>query len=85
MEVEKIMETLQEVPSDTRVKAWFFQVDNKFYHVATYRGYKIGTRCSVWECNKKGKRTSASEIFTIIGDDHIQCIKDFIAKLTADA
>jgi hypothetical protein len=81
MEREKIIETVQALPSETSVKAWVFSIDKKFYHVAEYSAFKMGDKTSIWESNKKGKRTSENPIFHTIGKNHMKCINAFIDSL----
>ena len=85
MERETIIETLQELPSETQVKAWMFEADKKFYHIASYSLFRRGDRTSVWEANKKGKRKATDPIFSIDRKDHLECLNSFIDKLEADA
>ena len=82
MNREQIIESITELPSETRVKAWLFQVDKKFYHVATYDAYRQGTKTSIWESNKKGKRISPTHIYSIITSDHVKCINQFLDTLS---
>lgn len=78
IEREKVLETIQPIASDTKVKAWIFQLGDKFYQVSSYLGYRRGYITSVWESTKKGKRLG-TEIFTVNNNtDHIRCVNEFI-------
>ena len=79
MDKEQILETVTELPSDTRAKAWMFQVDTAYYQIASYMMNRI-SRLSIWKANKKGKR-SGNEIFTTTGSDHKKGIEKFIETL----
>lgn len=81
MNREEIIKSIQELPSDTAVKAWVFQADKKFYHVATYSAFRVGNKTSIWESNKKGKRATPSPIFTLNTNDHIKCINAYLDTL----
>jgi hypothetical protein len=81
MERETIIGTVQELPTDTQVKAWVFECEKKFYHVAAYSRFRMGDLTSIWESNKKGKRLTTDPIFSTNGKDHIKCINSFIDKL----
>ena len=78
MERSKIIETVEELPSETRVKAWMFQHEGNFYHVASYQGYRLGEKTSIWPSNKSGKRTAKDPIFNMNGRDHLKCINEFL-------
>jgi hypothetical protein len=63
------------------VNAWVFEMDKKYYHVAAYDAGRFGGGycTSIWESNKRGKRTSISSIFTIRGTmDPERCISEFM-------
>ena len=85
MEREKILESVQELPSETKVKAWMFEADKKFYHIASYALFRRGDRTSIWEASKKGKRKNADPIFSLDGVDHLSCINSFIDKLEVES
>lgn len=79
MDKEQILETVTELPSDTRAKAWMFQVDTDYYQIASYSMNRV-SRLSVWNANKKGKRTGI-EIFMTTGTDHKKGIEKFLETL----
>ena len=79
MDREKILSTVRELPVETKIKAWTFQVDKKYYQMAECGGnYGIVDHTSVWECNKRGKRISSSPLFTTSGKDHMRCFHEYI-------
>lgn len=78
MNKETVLESLIELPSETSVKSWMFEIDSKFYQVASYAGFRVGDKTSIWECNKKGKRTKTIPIFTILGSNRDKCVNEFI-------
>jgi hypothetical protein len=81
MNREEILETLERFETETKLKAWSFRIDKKFYQVAEYGGvYRVPVATSIWETNKRGKRLG-EKIFTISKQDHIECIKLFLDKL----
>lgn len=82
MNREEILATIQPLETETKVKSWMFQVENKFYHVSEYGGvYRVLPGTGIWEANKKGKRTSADSIFKISGMNYMKCINEFLNSL----
>jgi hypothetical protein len=81
MDREKVLETVQPLPSETAVKAWVFEVDKKFYHVATYTRFRRGEQSSIWDSNKRGKRVSSDPIFSVETKDHLRCVNEFLDTL----
>lgn len=81
MNKTKVLETLQPMESETKVKAWTFQIDGKFYQLATYSAYRVGDNTAIWECNKRGKRLSTEPVFKIIGTDHMKCFNQYLEIL----
>ncbi len=81
MDKEKVLQTMQDLPSDTKVKAWVFNNDKDYYHVASYAAFRMGDKVSIWTSNKKGKRLSAQPIFTMNGKDHLLCVEKFLETL----
>lgn len=81
MDKGKVLASITEIKSDTAVKAWVFEVDKQFFHVASYRGFRVGDQTAIWTSNKRGKRISKTAVFTIQGNDHIKCVNDYIASL----
>ena len=81
MDREKVLETVNELPTETKVKAWVFEVEKKFYHIATYTRFRRGEQSSIWESNKRGKRLSQDPIFSVETKDHIRCINEFLDKI----
>lgn len=86
MDKETILGTVQEIPVETRVKAWLFRIDKNFYHVAEYGGtYGMPYETSIWRSNSKGKRLSSEPIFTIKSvKDHMKCINEFIDSIETE-
>lgn len=81
MDREKVLETVNELPTETKVKAWVFEVDKKFYHIATYTRFRRGEQSSIWESNKRGKRLTQDPIFSVETKDHVRCINEFLDKI----
>jgi hypothetical protein len=54
--IHKAVESLTEVPSKTKTKAWFFNFNGKIYHVAHYWVIPIGDHIGVYPAVGKGKR-----------------------------
>jgi hypothetical protein len=81
MNREEILESLERFETETGLKAWSFQIEKKFYQVAEYGGvYRVPTRTSIWETNKRGKRLG-DYVFTMDGQDRIKCINLYLDKL----
>jgi hypothetical protein len=78
---ETVISSIQELPSETKVKAWVFEIDKKFYHIARYTRFRMPEACSIWESTKKGKRNGENPIFTLNGADHVKCINEFMDKI----
>lgn len=82
MNHEEILATLQPFETETKLSAWSFQVEKKFYQVIEYGGvFKLLPKTSVWETNKRGKRLSPTPLFTIDGKKHEECVKQFLTKI----
>ena len=81
MDKEKVLQTLQELPTETKVKAWVFNVEKDYYHMASYSVFRLGDKISIWKSNKKGKRTSEQPIFSVNGKNHLNCLEQFIETL----
>jgi len=75
---EDILATVKELPSETTVKAWIFEANSEFFHVATYTLYRRASKTSIWKSNKKGKRISSEPIFHFEGTDHVKCINEYL-------
>ena len=75
---EEILETLVPMETETKLKAWLFQIEKKFYHVAEYGGvYRVPPTTSIWECNKRGKRLTEKPLHKIDRQDRLTCINQF--------
>ena len=61
--IDEAVLTMVEVPSTTKVKAWSFKFDDKYYQVISY--YYQGDCIAVFSANKKGKRLSQEIIATV--------------------
>ncbi len=82
MNREEITSTITPLETETKVKAWIFQIEKKFYHVAEYGGvYRVPERTSIWESNKKGKRLTQAPIFDIGKKDYKRCVDEFLTVL----
>lgn len=82
---DQILETVQPLPSETKLKAWTIQIDEKFYHICAYGGvYRVLPKVSIWDSNKKGKRVSKDPIFSINGNDRDKCIGMFLDGIEAE-
>jgi len=76
-----VIETLKDVPTETKIKAWVFEYDKKFYHVCSYTAFRMGDKVSIWESNKRGKRLTQKPLFTYDGSDHIKAMTFFLDSL----
>lgn len=83
MDREKILSTIQELPVETKVKAWIFQTDDKTYYqiVETNSSYGIPPQTLVWRCNKKGKRTVENPVYTRKGANYMAGVNEFLDML----
>ena len=84
MDKEKIIQEIVEIPTETRVKAYLMKVDEKFFHVAEYSGYKVGDKTSVWKSDKKGKRIEEAPLFTITTKNWKKCVEDFLSSIESE-
>jgi hypothetical protein len=82
MNREEILLTVEKLETETKLKAWLFQIEKKFYQVAEYGGvYRVPSTTSIWETNKRGKRLSDRPIFKIDGQNREKCINLYITSL----
>jgi len=81
MNISEVLATIKVVPTSTRLKAWVFEIDKLYYHVAEYSGHGIPDCSSIWTSSKNGKRTSTQPIFTTQGMDHKKCITKYIESI----
>jgi hypothetical protein len=82
MNREEIIATIIPLETETKVKAWIFQIEKKFYHVAEYGGvYRVPETSAIWESNKKGKRLTQAPLFEINKKDHKRCVNEFLTIL----
>lgn len=82
MNREEIESTLTVLETETKIKAWVFQVNKKFYQVVEYGGvYRVPDATSIWECSKRGKRNSTDPVFTIPSKNYKKCLDLFLDKL----
>ena len=79
---EQVLETLIELKSETRVKAWSFQVEKNYYHLSIYPLFRKGLEGGIWNSNKRGKRLDKEAIFTISSGDPSKCIEEFMKTLS---
>jgi len=63
--LEKIDESLKDLPTSTNVKAWSFQIDKQYYVILSYFIPRIGNQVAVFTSNKKGIKTSTKPIVLI--------------------
>ena len=82
MDISEVLETIKAVPTSTKLRAWVFEIDNMYYHVAECTGYGIPDHSSIWTSSRNGKRTSKQPIFTTGGMDHKKCITKYFESLT---
>ena len=79
---EEILSSIQVFPTETKLKAWIMQIDQKFYHVAEFGSvYRVPTQTAIWECNKKGKRLTEKPIQSIPGQDYKKLIGMFLDNI----
>lgn len=78
---EKILATIKEVPCDTKVKLWMFTVDKKNYQIVRYSKPRLDNQYGIWECNKKGVRTSQKCLMERDRGDYLAIANAFIEEL----
>lgn len=79
---DEILATLQRIEVETKIAVWLFQIDKKYYQVVEYGGvFRVPDATSVWETNKRGKRLSSTELITINGKKHVECVEKFMTQL----
>lgn len=78
MDISKVLESVKEVPTSTKLKCWVFEVNNSYYHVAESASFGA----SIWTSSKNGKRISKTPIFTFQLKDYKKCIAKFVESLT---
>jgi hypothetical protein len=82
MNKEEILSTVAEIVTETKVKAWMFQVEKNYYQVLEYGGvYRVPPSTGIWECNKRGKRGAGKPIFSIDGKNIERCIDEFLDSI----
>lgn len=82
MNREEILLTLEKMETETKLRAWSFQIDKKFYQVAEYGGvYRVPATTSIWETNKRGKRLTSEPIFRIDGQNYTKCVNQYLDVL----
>jgi hypothetical protein len=81
MDIFKVLESVKEVPTSTKLKCWVFEVNNSYYHVAECSGYRIPDHTSIWTSSRSGKRISKEPIFTVQIKDYKKCITKFFESL----
>jgi len=81
MDISKVLESVKEVPTSTKLKCWVFEVNNSYYHVAECTGYGIPNHASIWTSTRSGKRISKQPIFTHQLKDYEKCIIKFIESI----
>lgn len=79
------LETIQEAPSGTDLKAWFFRFEKKFYQATLYTPWRCSPCISIWPANRTGKRTARAPIFTTATTDTVKAITEFVESRTVDA
>lgn len=63
--IEKIRESLHQVETTTRVKAWVFQVEKEYYTIVSYWVPLDGDTLSVFPSTRKGAKKSDRSLLTI--------------------
>jgi hypothetical protein len=85
MNREEIINSLQELPTETNVQSWLFQIGKDYYQISTYGGrYRIPEASGIWKSNKRGKRLTADEFFKTPGKDHLKCLNKYLDHLEAE-
>jgi len=82
MNISEVLETIKVVPTSTKLRAWVFEIDKSYYHVAECTGYGIPDQTFIWTSSRNGKRTSKQPIFTTPQMDHKKCITKYFESLT---
>jgi len=77
MDIAEVLTTIKTVPTTTRLKAWVFEIDKSYYHVAECKGYGMPDQTFIWTSSRNGKRTSKEPVYIISGADYKQCITEF--------
>ena len=81
MNREEILESLAKFETDTKINAWSFQIEQKFYQVVEYGGvHRVPERTSIWKTNRRGRRLG-DYVFTIRGKNKIKCINLYLDHL----
>ncbi len=81
MNIEEVILTVSELPTDTKVKAWIFQLEKKHYHVATYSIFRGPIVTAIWESDKRGRRKVPTPIFSRNTPDHLQCVREYLQTI----
>lgn len=61
-QISIVRESIKEAPSTTKVKAWTFQIEKKFYVIISY--FMAGNQMAVYPSNRKGVKTSTEPIIS---------------------
>ena len=77
MNITEVLTTIKPVPTATRLKAWVFEIDKEYYHVAECIGFQLPNQTMIWTASRNGKRISKSPIYAMNGANHKQCIIEF--------
>lgn len=77
MDITDVLTTIKPVPTTTKLKAWVFEIDKSYYHVAECTGYRMPDQTFIWTSSRNGKRTSKDPVYTMDGASHKQCIIEF--------
>lgn len=81
MNIEEVILSVSELPTETKVRAWIFQVEKKHYHVASYAEFRGSMVTSIWESDKRGRRKALSPIFSLKTPDHALCVRKFLESM----
>lgn len=77
MDISKVLESVKEVPTSTKLKCWVFEINKEYYHIAECMGRQMSDQTLIWTASRNGKRISKSPIYTMNGANHKQCIIEF--------
>ncbi len=77
MDITEVLTTIKTVPTTTNLKAWVFEIDKVYYHIAECMGHRLPDQTLIWTASRNGKRISKEPIYTMNGANHKQCIIEF--------
>lgn len=77
MDITEVLTTIKTVPTTTNLKAWVFEIDKVYYHIAECMGRQMPDQTFIWTASRNGKRISKDPVYTMNGANHKQCIIEF--------